>query len=223
MKRKASRSKRSYKSELRAAGADETRRAILDAARRLIVEQGYTALRMERIAADAGVALDTVYAAVGKKAALVRLLIETAISGTDAEVPPDERDYVRRIQASRSADEKLHTYARALALIQPRLAPLVAALQTAGGEHPELAELWREISQRRHRNMLRFADDLLATNELRSDSTREAIADALWTIGAPQLFLLLTAERGWSSQQYSEWIATAWRRMLLKPVARRRA
>ncbi|HEV2920937.1 MAG TPA: TetR/AcrR family transcriptional regulator, partial [Actinomycetota bacterium] len=45
--------------------ARRTRRAILDAAGHLFVERGYAATTMTAIAQAAGVALDTVYAAVG--------------------------------------------------------------------------------------------------------------------------------------------------------------
>ena len=39
--------------------------------------------QVSRYAGRAGVALDTVYGSVGRKPELARLLIETAISGTD--------------------------------------------------------------------------------------------------------------------------------------------
>lgn len=215
MTRKAPRKKRAYRSEMRTAGADETRSAILAAARELLVGEGYGAMRMERIARDAGVALDTVYAAVGTKPTLIRLLIETAISGGEAAVPAEEREYVKRIRAASSAKVKLGMYAEALGLIHARLAPLVRALRDASGEHPDLAALWREISERRHRNMARLADELLATGDLRADLPRDELVDTLWTMGAPELFLLLTEERGWSAKRFSEWLATSWHRLLL--------
>lgn len=207
--------KRIYQSELRAAGADETRRLILAAAGRVLVERGYGALRMERIASDAGVALDTVYAAVGKKPTLLRLLIETAISGSDVAVPAEERDYVRRIRAAPSAEAKLATYADALRSIHARLAPLVRALRDAAAQHAELASLWREISDRRHRNMFLFADELLGTGEVRAGLSREELADTLWTMGAPELYLLLTQDRGWSPERFSTWLASSWCRLVL--------
>jgi AcrR family transcriptional regulator len=214
MTRKA-RAKRGYRSELRAAGADETRRAILAAARELLVEKGYGAMRMDRIAKDAGVALDTVYASVGTKPTLIRLLIETAISGEDEPISAEEREYVRRIRAATSAKAKLAMYADALRLIHARLAPLVCALHDASGEHSELAALWSEISDRRHRNMLLFADDLRATGEVRAELERDDIADTLWGMGAPDVFLLFTEERGWSAERFSAWLASSWHRLLL--------
>lgn len=207
--------KRAYRSEVRSAGADETRRAILAAARKILVGKGYGALRMERIAKDAGVALDTVYAAVGTKPKLVRLLVETAISGADVAIPAEERDYVQRIRAEPAAPAKLELYAHALALIHPRVAPLVHALKLGAVEHPRLGALWREIAERRHRNMHLFADDLLATGAVRVGLGRDDVADQLWTLGAPETFLLVTRERGWSAERFETWLATSWKRLLL--------
>ena len=84
---------RPYHAPRRQAQARRTRRAILDAAAsQLFVERGYAATTMSAVAEAAGVALDTVYAAVGPKPVLFRLLVETAISGTEEPVPALERD-----------------------------------------------------------------------------------------------------------------------------------
>ena len=138
------------------------------------------------------------------------------ISGGDAAIPAEEREYVTRIRAAPSAEVKLRTYAEALRLIHLRLAPLVRALRDAAAEHPDLAALWREISDRRHRNMHLFADELLATGELRAGLERDELADTIWTMGSPELFLLLTQERGWSGERFSAWLASSWFRLLLR-------
>src|SRR6185295_13810627 len=105
-----------------------TRHSIIDAARRLFLEKGYAATTMPAIAQAAGIALDTVYATVGKKPTLFRLLIEMAISGSDRAVPAEERDYVRAIREERDAARKLRLYAGAVSRIQSRLAPLFRVL-----------------------------------------------------------------------------------------------
>ncbi|WP_041448038.1 hypothetical protein [Anaeromyxobacter sp. Fw109-5] len=51
-------------------------------------------------------------------------------------------------------------YAGAVRRILGRLAPLVRSIHAAASEHPEVAELWREISARRARNMRLLAADL---------------------------------------------------------------
>ena len=70
--------KRRYHSPRRAEQAAITRRAILDAARTLFVGNGYAATTVADIASHARVSLDTVYATVGRKPALLRELVETA-------------------------------------------------------------------------------------------------------------------------------------------------
>ena len=99
--------KRSYDATRRAEAAARTRQSILEAARTLFAENGYSATSMAAIAQAAGVALDTVYASAGRKPALVRLLVETAISGTDQAVPAEQRDYVVAIRAAPHAVEKI--------------------------------------------------------------------------------------------------------------------
>lgn len=68
--------------------------------RELFVARGYTATAVADVAAQAGVAVDTVYAAAGRKPALLRELVETSLSGTDHAVVAAERDYVVRIRAA---------------------------------------------------------------------------------------------------------------------------
>src|SRR5262249_59772764 len=83
-----------YHSPRRAEQAIATRRAVLDAARELFIEQGYAVTTVADIARRARVAVDTVYAAVGRKPALLREVLETAISGSDQAVPAGQRHHV---------------------------------------------------------------------------------------------------------------------------------
>jgi len=206
---------RRYTSAVRAEGAERTRQSIFDAARTLFVEHGYAAMTMQAIADRAGVALDTVYATVGKKPLLVKLLVEMAISNTDREVPAEQREYVQRLRAARSAREKLAIYARAVVDIQRRLAPLVRAVEAAATVHPDLYAMWREIAERRAENMKKLAADLQRTDELRTDLTTNQVADILWATNSPELFTLFVVQRGWSPAAYEHWLADAWSRLLL--------
>jgi AcrR family transcriptional regulator len=211
-----SRTRRAYDAPRRRAAAARTRGAILAAARRRFATHGYAATTMAAVAAEAGVALDTVYATVGPKPALFRLLIEAALSGRDAAVPAEARDYVRAIRATPDAGGKLDRYAAAVADIQPRLAPLLAVLRAAAPAAPELAALWREISERRAANMRLLAQDLAATGELRADLSLDEVADVIWATNAAEFYTLLVLERGWTPQRFGRWLADAWRRLLLR-------
>ena len=209
--------KRKYDSRSRVEAAKATRETIIDAARRLFLERGYAAATMPAIAEAAGTALDTVYASVGKKPALFRLLIEMAISGSDVPVRAEERDYVRAIRAEREAARKLQLYAAALCVIQPRLAPLIRVLQGAASLDPELDALWHSISRRRAQNMRLLASELAATGRLRSDVSESKAADIIWSMNSPEFYLLLVEQRCWSVEEYGAWLGEAWIRLLLEP------
>ncbi|UQX89173.1 TetR/AcrR family transcriptional regulator [Jatrophihabitans telluris] len=208
--------KRSYHSPRRAEQAAQTRRAVLAAARDLFVSKGYAATTIADIAGHAQVAADTIYATVGRKPALLRELVEAAISGTDHAVPADERDYVSRIAAAPAAVDKLTIYAHAIAAIQQRLAPVFLALRDAAATDPDCGALWEEIAQRRAANMRRFAADLRGTGEVRDDLTDDQVADVIWSMNAAEYWDLLVRERAWSPDQFAAWLTDAWIRLLLK-------
>jgi AcrR family transcriptional regulator len=205
--------KRRYDASGRRQSATRTRAAILNAARQLFTDRGYAATPMTAIAERAGVALDTVYASVGRKPELARQLIETAISGTTGAVPAEDRDYVQAIQAAPDAETKIAIYAAAIRVIAARMAPLLAMLQQAAPAEPALATLWQEIAERRHANMRRFADDLATVTTLRVDP--DEAADIIWATNAPELYQLLTVQRGWTPERYERFLADTWRRLLL--------
>ena len=209
--------KRAYDSSSRRTAALATRQSILDAARRLFLEKGYAATTMPEIARAAGIALDTVYAAVGKKPSLFRLLVEVALSGSDRAVPAEERDYVRAIRQEGNAARKLQLYAAALRRIQPRLAPLFRVLQGAAPLDTELDALWQGISERRAKNMRLLAQDLAATGRLRPDVSIGRAADILWSMNSPEFYVLLVEQRGWSPKAFERWLGDAWIRLLLAP------
>jgi AcrR family transcriptional regulator len=205
--------KRRYDASTRRQAAARTRAAILDAARQLFGERGYAATPMTAIAERAGVALDTIYASAGRKPELARLLLETAISGTDEAIPAEQRDYVQAIRAAPDARAKIAIYAAAITAIAPRMALVLAIIQQAAPDEPELATLWAGIADRRAANMRRFVADLAAVAPLRLDP--EQAADIVWATNATELYQLLVSERGWTPGQYQDFLIDTWQRLLL--------
>ncbi|WP_181784644.1 TetR/AcrR family transcriptional regulator [Pseudonocardia pini] len=206
---------RRYHSPRRAAQAAETRSAVLAAARELLAERGWAATTVAEIARRACVSVDTMYAAVGRKPAVLRALVEAALSGTDEPVPGERRDYVRRVLAEPSARRKLRLYAEGVGALQQRLAPIFVALRDAAATDQDCAALWREIAERRRANMLRFAADLRATGELRTDLSDDHVADVVWSMNAAEYWVLLVHERGWTPARFVEHLADTWTRTLL--------
>ena len=207
--------RRAYTSPRRAEQAAATRNAVLAAARELFVSNGYTATTVAEIAEDARVSVDTVYATVGRKPALLRELVETAISGTEQPVPAEQRDYVGRIRLATAARDKITIYAQAITGIQQRMAPVFLALRDAATTDSECASLWSEIAARRATNMGTFAADLRTTGELRTDLSDHQVADIIWSMNAAEYWVLLVRERGWTPAQFEAWLTDAWTRLLL--------
>ena len=207
--------KRRYHAPRRLEQAAATRRAVLAAAKELFVDSGYAATTVTEIAQRAGVSLDTVYATVGRKPALLRELVETAISGTEQAVPAEQREYVARMRAADSAQNMITIYAHAITAIQQRLAPVFLALRDAASTDPDCAALWTEIAERRATNLRRLAADLRAKGGLRGDLTDHQVADVIWSMNSSEYWVLLVRERSWTTDQFGEWLADAWCRLLL--------
>ena len=86
--------------------------AILAAARDLFAEEGYAAtLGPGGRRAAAEVAVDTVYAKVGRKPQLLIAVHDLALAEGPAPLPAEQRDYVRAVRAAPTAAAKLRTYA----------------------------------------------------------------------------------------------------------------
>jgi AcrR family transcriptional regulator len=190
---------RRYHSPRRVEQAVATRRAVLDAARDLFVDKGYLATTVADVARQARVAVDTVYATVGRKPALLREVL----------------DYVVRMRAATSAREKIQIYVAGLIKIQPRLAPVYLALRDAASTDAESAALWSEISGRRATNMRMFAADMRATGELRADLSDDEVADVVWSMNGPEYWTLLVGDRGWSPERFGAFVVDVWTRLLL--------
>jgi AcrR family transcriptional regulator len=210
--------KRSYDATNRKAAARKTQEGIISAATRLFMERGYVPTTMAAIADAAGVAVDTVYASVGPKPVLFRLLIERAISGAERPVDPMDRNYVREMRAEQDAGRKLEIYAAATREIQERMAPLFAVLHAAARTDQELAQLWSDISERRARNMVLLAEDLASTGSVRRDLSIQDVADIVWATNASEFYALLVLQRGWSPERFEHWLADSWKRILLEDV-----
>src|SRR5918995_1605746 len=116
--------KRHYRSELRAAQAQETRRAIVAAASRLFVEDGYGATTIDAVAEAAGVSRKTVFTAVGAKMDLLKIAGDWAVAGDDRPVALAGRSVLRQLLEQPDPAVLLTEWARMQAEIGSRVAAL---------------------------------------------------------------------------------------------------
>ena len=197
--------KRSYDSSRRQQQARQTRRAILDAAGRLFVDPGYAATPLTAVAAEAGVAVQTVYAVFGSKRHLLSQLVDVTLAGDDEPVALPDRPFVTEIRALADPRAKLTRYARHLAEVNARQAQVMLALAGAATADPDAAEIWRKNIDDRRRGMGMFAAELVGTGTLRPDLDVEQVADILWLAQDFRNFDWLVRQRGWPLEKYQRW------------------
>jgi AcrR family transcriptional regulator len=198
--------KRAYDASRRRAAAEQTRLRILAAARDLFTEAGYAATSVQDVAQRAGVSVDTVYASVGRKPQLLLAVHDMALAEGESPVPAEQRDYVRAVRAAVTLEDKITTYAEAMARVLPRTVPILDALREAGATDPGCAAQHEALVERRAANMRLLAADLRSTGEVRADLTDDEVADLVWTLNSPEWFGLV-ASRGRTPDQYAALLA----------------
>ena len=87
--------KRRYNAARRQAQARQNQQRVIDAAARLFAERGYTATALTEVAAEAEVAVQTLYAAFGTKASLLKQAIDVALAGDHLPVPMMESGFAK--------------------------------------------------------------------------------------------------------------------------------
>jgi hypothetical protein len=174
---------------------------------------------MAQLAGEAGVAVDTVYATIGRKPQLL-LAVHDFVLGDGATdesgepVPALQRRYVAEVRAAPTAAEKIARYADALGRLLPSTAPLMDALREAGTTDEDCREAWESVETRRAANMRLFAADLRATGQVRRELPDEDVADLVWSMNSASYFLSLT-RRGWTPERYVTLVRDVWTRTLL--------
>jgi AcrR family transcriptional regulator len=207
--------KRRYDSPRRAEQARQTRAAVIDAAQRLFLRDGFAATTIAAIAAEARVSAETVYKAFGGKPGLVRAICETALAGAGP-VPAETRsDDLQMTESDPRAI--IRGWGRLTAEVAPRVSPILLLLRAAAATDPEMAGLRDEMDASRLRRMTRNARNLADAGHLRDGITLEQAGEVLWTFSSPELYELLVLHRGWQARRYGAFIADAMIAALLRP------
>ena len=206
---------RRYESPRRREQAAATRRAILEAAQRLFERQGYAATTMAAIAAEAGVALKTVYVAFETKSGLLRVLWHLRLRGDEEAVPVAGRRWYQEVLEEPDPDRQLRLVARNSRMVKERAGPMLAVIRSASATDTDAAELWARIQSDFYDNQKAIVEALHARKGLRRGLSVDRAADVLWTLNHPDLWLLLVGERGWTAQEWERWFAETLRSQLL--------
>lgn len=185
--------------------AASTQRAIVDAATRLFLAEGYTATSIARIAREAGVAVQTIYNSIGAKRDVLSRVLDFAAAGAEAPTPVPT---FMRERAERAGDpreiisELVAFWTQALA----RTAPVFRVIRQAAAVDPEVAELERRRSAGRLRNYGHAAGMLRDRGALRDGLSVEGAAAIIHALGHPDEFAFLVLDEGWTVERWADWV-----------------
>jgi AcrR family transcriptional regulator len=190
--------RRNYNSPQRDGQANATRSRILTTAAGLLSERGFAAVTMEAIAREAGTSLATVYIYFPGKAAVIAALADEITAATDLSVEQveQESDPVLLLRIGAGVLRRLNERSWLVADI----------LRSAHGSDEKLASTWR-LWQDRHLEANRRAVAALAqAGRLRAGLTPDRAVDLLYAVTGTEVYRALVRERGWTPEQYEEWL-----------------
>jgi AcrR family transcriptional regulator len=207
--------RRAYNSENRLKRAAANRAAVLDAAARAFLEDGYAAVSIPTIAKLAEVSPEFIYKAFGAKPELLKAMFDRSVAGDDEPIAIQQRPDVRRLAELTDAADVIDGYADFLATVQVRVAPVYLLARDAAAADPAAAPVFEQMNAERLAGMGAMARQLVRLKQLRKGLKPDEVRDVLWTYNSPEIYDLLVLRRNWSIRRYSAFIRQALRAALL--------
>src|SRR5215813_1191497 len=203
---------RSYNSPVRREQATRTRQRILEAAADLFARQGYGTTSVRQIADAAQVAPDTVYATFGSKARLLTALVDIRlVPGGHASVL--DRPEMQALREEHDPRELLRLFASDYAAMSERVRPVSEVLRTAKAVEPEMAAVREEMEGYRFQYMHTIVRWLAERARLRVPENRAT--QIVWALASPDVGRMLCDVQGWTTGEYSAWLAETLAAILL--------
>lgn len=212
---KSGTARRRYQSPVREESARRTRRAIVAAAAGLFASRGYSATSLAGIAAAAGVARPTVFAAFGSKAALLRQVLDQALAGDDEPVPVAGRPWFRPVWEAPAQAAVLGAYAQVCTVIGGRAALIFEAVRRAADASADVSELWDTLQANRRAGAHMVVRHLQTLGPLRSGLDTTTATDRLWIYNDPAHYHALVHGCGWPEPEFTGWLSSQMQHALL--------
>lgn len=199
--------RRAYDNSGRTAAAAATRARILDAARDLLVSEGYAAMSITALARAAGVSPQTIYNAIGGKAEVLKACYDVTLAGDDEPVPLSERPAFRRMFDAPDAAGFVTAYAAWCRVVHDRVAPILGGVLRGRGGDPAADAFLETVDGERRIGTTHAVAHLADAHGLPAGLSREHAVDLTWTLNAPEVYDRLVRRCGWSPVQYERWLS----------------
>jgi AcrR family transcriptional regulator len=184
------------RSTYRQAQAAATRERIAEAARRLFGVAGYGSTSIEAIAAEAGVAVRTVYSAFGSKREILSLICEQWLERARA------RERVAEVLAEPDPARRLRGAASWLCGLYSAGFDVVIIFEAATDESAETRELLRSKLVGRNQAM----DAIIASLDGHLRAPVPQVQAVYRALAAPGVYRELVEESGWTPEEFERWV-----------------
>jgi AcrR family transcriptional regulator len=185
------------------------RAAVVEAARSLFLDRGYGATTIDAISELADVPPATVYRLFASKHGILKSLLDVSIVGDDERVAMADRPQVRTLLAERDPRQQLAGFVAIGAQVNAGIAPLYGVLVSAAGTDADAAALLDALTRQRQQGQRMIARSLARGGALRPGLRERDAADIIHALLSPELYRLLVVDRGWKTERYQSWLATA--------------
>ena len=199
----------------RAERARQTRNRMLGSARELFITDGYGSTTMERIARDAGVAVQTLYYTFQTKGQLLCEVVEATAAGDDRAAPVAQRAWVQDMLTATTGQRVLALAVEHGADIFVRAAPLWPAVAAASAD-PDVEGYWQRVAAERRTGQARMVARLTELDVLRHGLNSDRATDRVVVLFGHDVFTGLVTQAGWSVPEYKAWLLTTLAHQLLQ-------
>lgn len=196
---------RTYASPLRAEQAHQTRLAIIEAAFRLFLADGYSRTSIRAIAQEAGVSERTVYVAFKDKISIITAIADQERFGGTAE-GEGEAEFFESLRTIPDPMGRLQMGVHRMARERKRgLALIARIMRTEAQSDRRVRQFVDAMVDYRHRGTRAIAEHILGRS-LPDGLSTEQLVDELEAILNEETYLLLVGERGWTPERYEAYI-----------------
>jgi len=179
--------------------ARATRRRMVEAAYKLFSEGGWN-VPLTAVAAEAGVAIQTVYFTFHSKVELLQNVLQLAVLGDELPLAPHERPWFHAMVAEPDAREAVGMIVENTLPIFARVAPLTGVFRSGDAE---VAAMWAHSEGLRLDGYRKLMAAVARKGTLKVD--RDQAVDVLFVLLSPDLYWRIVLERRWPPQRWRRW------------------
>lgn len=180
------------------------RHRVVRAAQRLFTERGYLYTTMADIAAEASVAVQTLYLSFGSKAQILSAAFDRSVVGDDEPLAVLERPWVGAVRDEPDLGQALRLLVAEGTAIVARATPIYLRVQEACAD-VEVAEVLATQRARRYETDRALAALLTSKPGFAAGLTAEAAGDIVYAVFSEDAYRLLCMDRGWEFARWQAW------------------